>query len=91
MVTSEPAGRASEPTGWAPKPAERAPKPAGRPSEPAERPWGDGRTNGRTDGISPYSSLFLPYTMIQMGRYDQPNPVMCDLSMVDHYIMREKK
>ena len=29
--------------------------------------------------------------MIPMGRYGQPNPVMCDLSMVEHYIMREKK
>ena len=30
-------------------------------------------------------------TMIPMGKYGQPNPLMCDLSMVEHYIMREKK
>ena len=34
--------------------------------------------------------IFRSYTMIPMGRYGQPNPVMCDLSMVEHYIMREK-
>ncbi len=33
----------------------------------------------------------FPLTMIPMGRYGQPNPVMCDLSMVEHYIMREKR
>ena len=28
--------------------------------------------------------------MIPMGRYGQPNPVMFDLLMEEHYIMREK-
>ena len=29
-------------------------------------------------------------TLIPMGRYGQPNPVMCDLSMVEHYHERKK-
>ena len=31
------------------------------------------------------------YTMIPIGRYGQPNPVMRASSMVEHHIMREKK
>ena len=31
------------------------------------------------------------YIKIPRGRYSQPNPAMCGLSIVEHYIMREKK
>ena len=42
-------------------PAGRAPKPGGRPLEQAGRPQGgDGRTDERTDGISPHSTGLRP-------------------------------
>ena len=36
-------------------------------------------------------NLCLQGTVIQIGRYGQPNPVTCDLSMLEHCIIREKK
>ena len=30
------------------------------------------------------TQICFPGTVIPMGKYGQPNPVMCDLSMVEH-------
>ena len=39
----------------------------------------------------PRIALYPYLTMIPIGRYGQPNPVMRASLMVEHHIMREKK